>query len=39
MPYSAPNQKMLIINRAPLDKNFLGINNDNWKYAARVLGA
>ena len=39
MPYTAPNQKMLIINRAPLDKNFLGVNNDNWKYAARVLGA
>ena len=39
MPYTAPNQKMITIHRAPLGNSFLGINNDNWKYAARVLGA
>ncbi len=39
MPYTVPNQKTITIHRAPLDNNFLGINNDNWKYAARVLGA
>lgn len=39
MPYTAPNQKVLQIHRAPLSGSFLGINNDNWKYAARVLGA
>ena len=39
MPYTAPNQRTITIHRAPLGGNFLGINNDNWKYAARVLGA
>jgi hypothetical protein len=39
MPYTAPNQKVITINRKPLGGNFLGINNENWKYAARVLGA
>ena len=39
MPYTAPNQKVITIHRAPLGGNFLGINNDNWKRAARVLGA
>ena len=39
MPYTAPNQKVITIHRAPLSNSFLGINNDNWKYAARVLGA
>ena len=39
MPYTAPNQRVITIHRAPLEGNFLGINNDNWKYAARVLGA
>ena len=39
MPYTAPNQKVITINREPLGGNFLGINNENWKYAARVLGA
>ena len=39
MPYTAPNQKIITIHRAPLGGNFLGINNDNWKDAARVLGA
>lgn len=39
MPYTVPNQKVIHIHREPLDGNFLGINNDNWKNAARVLGA
>ena len=39
MPYTAPNQKVITIHRDPLGGNFLGINNDNWKDAARVLGA
>jgi hypothetical protein len=39
MPYTAPNQRVIQIHRAPLEGNFLGIKNDNWKYAARVLGA
>lgn len=39
MPYTTPNQKILHIHRAPLNNNFLGINNDNWKVAARSLGA
>ena len=39
MPNTFPNQKVIQIHREPLGGNFLGINNDNWKYAARVLGA
>ena len=39
MPYTAPNQKVITIHREPLSGSFLGINNDNWKYAARALGA
>ena len=39
MPYTAPNQRVITVHRAPLENNFLGINNDNWKNAARVLGA
>lgn len=32
-----PNQRMIHINREPLRKDFLGINNDNWKSASRDL--
>ena len=39
MPYTAPNQKVITIHREPLGGNFLGIKNENWKEAARVLGA
>ena len=39
MPTTVPNQKVVQIHREPLGGSFLGINNDNWKYAARVLGA
>lgn len=36
---TVPNQRIVHIHRAALNKNdgFLGINNANWKYAARVL--
>ena len=37
MPYTSPYQKTVTIHRSPLDKNFLGINNDSWKTAARIL--
>ena len=39
MPYTSPNQRIIEIHREPLGGNFLGVNNENWKYAARVLGA
>ena len=39
MPTTYPNQKVVVIHREPLGGSFLGINNDNWKDAARVLGA
>ena len=39
MPYTSPNQRVIHIHREPLDNNFLGINNDSWKAATRVLGA
>ena len=37
MAYTSPYQKTVTIHRAPLENNFLGINNDNWKAAARIL--
>ena len=39
MPYTSPNQKTITIHREPLGGNFLGVNSDNWKNAARILGA
>ena len=39
MDNSYPHQKIITVHRAPLSNNFLGINNDNWKHAARELGA
>ncbi len=39
MPYTVPNQRVIHINREPLGGSFLGINNENWKDAARVMGA
>ena len=39
MQTTVPNQKVVQIHREPLGGSFLGINNDNLKYAARVLGA
>ncbi len=37
MAYTSPYQKTVYIHRSPLEKNFLGINNDSWKAAARIL--
>lgn len=39
MPYTFPNQRSIIIHREPVDKNFLGISNENWQLAAQDLGA
>ena len=39
MPYTSPNQKVIHIHRDTLAGSFLGINNETWKNAARVLGA
>ena len=37
MPYTSPNQKTVHVHRSPLENNFLGINNESWKAAARML--
>ena len=37
MGYSYPNQKIIEINKAPLNKDFLGINNEVWQAACRDL--
>ncbi len=37
LPYTSPNQKTVLIHRSDLGRNFLGINNDSWRTAARVL--
>lgn len=37
MSYTSPYQKTVKIHRSQLGKNFLGINNDSWKTAARIL--
>ncbi len=39
MAHTVPHQKLINIHRLPLTGSFLGINNDSWKQAARVLGA
>jgi len=39
MPYSYPNQRMVVIHREPAKADFLGILNDNWKAAARDMSA
>ncbi len=39
MPNTSPNQKIIHIHRESLAGSFLGINNETWKNAARVLGA
>lgn len=39
MPYTVPNQRTVNIHREPLGGNFLGINNENWMLASRILGA
>jgi hypothetical protein len=37
--YTNPNQKVIHIHREPLNSNYLGVNNNNWKAAARSLNA
>lgn len=37
--YTVPNQRIVTIHREHPKQNFLGIQNDNWQYAARDLGA
>lgn len=34
---TVPNQRTITVHRQPLDKDFLGIKNENWQYAARDL--
>lgn len=34
---TVPNQRTVTVHRQPLDKDFLGIKNENWQYAARDL--
>lgn len=34
-----PNQRMVNIHREKISADFLGIKNENWKAAARDLGA
>ena len=34
-----PNQRMVRIHREPAKTDFLGIKNENWQAASRVLGA
>ncbi len=38
-PITYPNQRTIHINRVRATSDFLGIKNDNWKAAARSLGA
>lgn len=38
MPVSVPNQKMITVHREKPLKNFLGIKNENWMLASRLLG-
>ncbi len=39
MPYTAPNQRVVLIHRERAASDFLGIKNANWQAAARDLGA
>ena len=34
-----PNQRVVTVHREAIKSNFLGIKNENWKAAARDLGA
>lgn len=38
MAFSVENQRFVKVNKAPLNQNFLGINNNAWKAASRDLG-
>lgn len=35
---TVPNQRTITVHRQELEKDFLGIKNENWQYAARDLG-
>lgn len=37
-PYTFPNQRMIKIHREPVKSDFLGIKNDNWQAASKLLG-
>ena len=37
--YTFPNQRMVNIHREKIESDFLGIKNENWMAASRVLGA
>ncbi len=39
MGYTVPNQRVVHIHKHKPSGNFLGINNDIWRSAARDLGA
>lgn len=39
MSKSVANQRFVKVHRENLNSNFLGVNNDNWRAAARDLGA
>jgi len=37
--YTFPNQRMVRIHREKIESDFLGIKNENWMAASRILGA
>ena len=37
-PITYPNQRILTVHKAPLEENFLGVNNCVWMAACRDLG-
>ena len=39
MPNTVSNQRVVAIHRESTKSDFLGIKNENWKAAARDLGA
>lgn len=39
MPATVPNQRVIRIHRERASSDFLGIKNENWMAASRVLGA
>lgn len=38
-PVTYPNQRMVCVHRERAAKDFLGIKNENWMAASRILGA
>ena len=39
MPHTSANQRVVHIHRERVSSDFLGIKNENWKAASRILGA